>query len=280
MKRLWKVAASALLLLFLVFLAPRIIPVHVYDGFESPSLSWLRWSSYRLAPGAVVPEQSVVRAGHQALAITVHSGDRYEAASEEGAATERAELMESWWLFSRAGRTYVYSFSLYLPKELPQTSERLVVAQWKQLCWHCHPDNPIVAIRLEDARLLVTRTGQHSRQVLYQGTDDVRGRWLDFRFVIKFKNDGQGSIDATLDGRDIVHYRGPTLYRPARGFSPSTELIYFKTGLYRDALHEPPWTMYVDEYRKDQCPLKAAAEGHAGCPLFFRQIQRASFRLT
>jgi hypothetical protein len=24
--------------------------------------------------------------------------------------------------------------------------------------------------------------------------------------------------------------------------------------LYRDALHEPPWTIYVDEYRKDECP--------------------------
>jgi AcrR family transcriptional regulator len=34
---------------------------------------------------------------------------------------------------------------------------------------------------------------------------------------------------------------------------PRRALVYFKTGLYRDALHEPPWTMYVDEYRKDQC---------------------------
>ena len=251
-----KLVAGAIflgLVLLSLIAALRTIPIHVYDGFESSRLSWFRWSSNRFVPGAVAPEQSMVRAGHGALAITVHSGDIYEAASEEGAATERAELMESWWLFSRAGRTYVYSFSLYVPNDLPQTSERLVIAQWKQICWRCHPDNPVLAIRLEDARLLVTRTHQRGREILYRGNEDVRGRWLDFRFVIKFENGKGGGIDATLDGHDIVHYRGSTLYRSARGYSPRRALIYFKTGLYRDALHEPPWTMYVDEYRKDQC---------------------------
>jgi hypothetical protein len=29
--------------------------------------------------------------------------------------------------------------------------------------------------------------------------------------------------------------------------------IYFKTNLYRDVLRESPWTMYLYEYRKDQC---------------------------
>jgi len=33
-----------------------------------------------------------------AQAITVHSGDRREAASDSGAASERDELMEAWWL--------------------------------------------------------------------------------------------------------------------------------------------------------------------------------------
>ena len=78
-------------------------------------------------------------------------------------------------------------------------------------------------------------------------------RWLDFRFVTRFDSSGEGRVDGTLDGRKIVNYRGPTLFQPAHGY-PRHALIYFKTGLYRDALHEPPWTMYVDEYRKDQCP--------------------------
>jgi hypothetical protein len=255
-KQFLKLAARAvlagLIVVAVLITALKMIPIHTYDGFESTHLNWSRWSRYRFEPGAVVSQQSVVRSGRSALAITVHSGDRYEAASADGAATERAELMESWWLFSRVGRTYSYSFSLYLPNALPQTSERLVIAQWKQLCLRCRPDNPILAIRYENGRLKVTRHDEHGNIVLYRSDDDPRGRWLDFRFIIRFDTTN-GSIAATLDGHDIIHYRGPTLYRPAHGY-PLRGLVYFKTGLYRDALGEPPWTMYVDEYRKDQCP--------------------------
>ncbi len=251
---LWAIAAMvSFSLLFL--LALRTIPIHVYDGFESSHLSSFRWFSRRFEPGAVVSEESVVRSGRRALAITVHSGDRPEAASESGAATERAELMESWWLFSRTGRTYVYSFSLYLPNDFPQTSERLVIAQWRQLCEGspCVPDNPILALRYEIGRLQVTRNDEHGKTVLYQGGEDVRGRWLDFRFITRWDGTSEGTVDATLQGREIVHYQGPTVYQPGPGH-PRHALIYFKTGLYRDALREPPWTMDVDEYRKDQCP--------------------------
>ncbi len=249
MKRLLRVAGIALALGLVFVLGLREIPIHVYDGFESRHLSSFRWSGYRFVRGAVAP---VVRSGRRALAITVHKGDRYEAASEEGAATERDELMESLWLLSHLGPTYVYSFSLYIPQDFPQTSERLVIAQWKQLCWRCHPDNPVLAIRYDHGLLRITRRDDRHSQELYRGNEDVRGRWLDFRFVIRFDFTEQGSINATLDGRTIVQYRGPTVYRPPRGHS--LHRVYFKTGLYRDALGEPPWTIYMDEYRKDQCP--------------------------
>lgn len=254
-KRFSRVVGSALILGVVILIALRTIPIHVYDGFESPRLSWSRWSRWRFSLGAVASEQEIVRSGRRALAITVHSGDRYEAASDDGAATERAELMESWWLYSRTGRAYAYAFSLYLPKELPETSERLVITQWKQVCeaLRCRPDNPILAIRYERGLLKVTRRDERGTEVLYRGTDDVRGRWLDFRFVIRFDPTDAGSVDATLDGQAIVHYHGPTVYQPAHGY-PAHGLVYFKTGLYRDALHESPWTMYIDDYRKDQCP--------------------------
>jgi hypothetical protein len=254
MKYLFRALAITVLSALMFFLALRTIPMHVYDGFESHHLSGLRWSNRRFEPGAVVSQEGVVRSGRRALAITVHSGDRPEAATQAGAATERDELMESWWLFSRLRRTYVYSFSLYLPNDFPQTSERLVIAQWRQLCEGspCVPDNPILALRYQLGRLQVTRNDEHGKALLYQGDEDVRGRWVDFRFVTRWDSTDKGTIDATLDGRGVVHYEGPTTYQPGPGH-PRRALIYFKTGLYRDALHEPPWTMYVDEYRKDQC---------------------------
>jgi Polysaccharide lyase len=237
----------------LLVLALRVVPIHVHDGFESPRLSPFRWLGWRFEPGAVVSQKVVVRSGHSALAITVHPGDRSEAASQGGTATERDEIMEAWWLFSRSGPTYVYSFSLYLPKDFPQTPERLVIAQWRQLCKHsCIPDNPILALRYEMGRLEVTRNDEHGKTLIYQGNEDVRERWLDFRFITRWERTNEGSLEATLDGREILRYEGPTIYQPGSGHS-RRPLIYFKTGLYRDALHEPPWTMYVDEYRKDQC---------------------------
>ena len=243
-----------LLALFVLSAVLRAIPLHISDGFESGRLSRLRWSRSRFEPGAVVSQERVVRAGRRALAITVHSGDRYEQGIEGSASTERAELMEAWWLFSRTGRTSVYTFSLYLPKDFPVTSQRLILAQWRQLCEaaRCRPDRPIVAIRYEDGYLQVTRQNQDEKQILYQGDQEVRGRWLDFRFVTRFSAGADGRIDATLNGTQIVSYRGPTVFQPAAGY-PRHGLVYFKTGLYRDALQEPPWTIYVDEYRKDEC---------------------------
>jgi len=129
MKLLLRILSAVVLISLLLFLVFRAIPIHVYDGFESPQLSGFRWLRRRFEPNAVVSQTAVVRSGHRALAITVHAGDRPEAASQGGVATERDEIMEAWWLFSRAERTYVHSFSLYLPKDFPQTAERLVIAQ-------------------------------------------------------------------------------------------------------------------------------------------------------
>jgi hypothetical protein len=254
MKRLLQSAALVVLLGILFVLGWREIPVHIYDGFESSTLSWIRWSHGRFVKDAVVPEQEFVRSGHRALALTVRNGDHYEAASDIGAATERDELMESWWLYSHMGRTYVYSFSLYLPKDFPLTSERLVLAQWRQLCEarRCRPDYPILALRYDAGRIKVNRKDEKGTDLLYQGEDDIRGRWLDFRFVTRFDPTANGAVDATLNGQSIVHYRGPTTFQPAHGY-PEHGLVYFKTGLYRDALGDPPWTIYVDEYRKDEC---------------------------
>jgi hypothetical protein len=129
-----------------------------------------------------------------------------------------------------------------------------VLAQWRQLCEaeHCEPDRPIIAIRYEDGRVQITRQDEEQKIILYQGHEDVRGKWLDFRIAVHFSSTVDGSIEATLNRRSIVEYQGPTLFKPRPGY-PVRGLIYFKTGLYRDALQRSSWTIYVDEYRKDQC---------------------------
>src|ERR1700729_2139810 len=140
-----------------LFLITRHREIHVYDGFESSGLGPL-WSQSRMVPGSFRVQSNVVRAGRSAGEITVHSGDRREEASDDGTASERDELMESWSLLAHIHRTYRYSFSLYLPVDFPIVPTRLVLAQWKQLCeWtRCRPDNPVLAIRYQNGELFVT----------------------------------------------------------------------------------------------------------------------------
>lgn len=188
MNRPIHLVATLLLSLLLVIGLLVVAPVHVYDGFESLQLSWVRWSRYRFAPGAVISQNQFVRFGGRALAITVHSDNRFEQGIDGNNSTERAELMEAWWFYSHTGRNYVYSFSLYLPVDFPQTSQCLVLAQWRQLCEarHCKPDRPILAIRYEDGRLQVTRQDQDDKVLLYQGSDDVPS--LESKRVINRKS--------------------------------------------------------------------------------------------
>jgi Arc/MetJ-type ribon-helix-helix transcriptional regulator len=225
--------------------------IHVYDGFESDHLS-AYWSRDRLVEGAFRTQSEVVRAGRRAGEITLHAGDRHEAASDDGAASERDELMEARRLFAHLHRTYRYSFSLYLPADFPIVPTRLVLAQWKQLCeWvRCRPDNPVLAIRYQDGELFVTRQDEHKRSTLYSTREEIRGRWLDFRFETRFSQSQDGRIDAWLNGQPIVHYQGPTAYQVTRGY-PAHGVVYFKMGLYRDEMPQP-MTVYVDEYRKDE----------------------------
>jgi hypothetical protein len=226
-------------------------PVHVTDGFEEPGLGSI-WTSARLAPGAFSVQEDVVRSGRRAARITLRASDRHEAATEEGPATERDELMEAPVVWSRTGRTYEYAFSLYLPADFPIVDTRLVIAQWKQLCeWtHCRPRNPVLAIRYFGGVLLVNRKNDDGKVVLYRSQGEMRGRWMDFRFVIRFSQQDDGRIDGWMNGERIVQFRGVTGYRDARGY-PAHGFFYFKMGLYRDLMQEP-MTIYLDDFRKDQ----------------------------
>jgi hypothetical protein len=245
----WKLILLAVSLPVL-FLILRHREIHVYDGFESVDLS-SHWTKIRMMPGSFRVQSEVVRAGRSAGEITVHPGDRREEASDDGAATERDELMESWWLFAHMHRTYRYSFSLYLPPDFPIVSTRLVLAQWKQVCeWgRCRPQNPVLALRYQNGELSVTRQDDYAKSILYATKEEMRGRWLDFRFETRFSREQDGRIDGWLNGEPIVDFTGPTAYHghgyPAHGY------VYFKTGLYRDEMQRP-MTIYVDEYRKDE----------------------------
>jgi len=227
-------------------------PVHTQDRFEGPKLSSI-WIARRMVPGAFSTQSEIVHSGRSAAQITLRPHDRFEEGDDDGAASERDELMEAPPFWSQSGRTYDYRFSLYLPRDFPIAEVRLVIAQWKQLCeWgNCRPDNPVLAIRYVGGVLFVTRKNDAGEKTVYRSQGEMRGRWLDFRFVTRFSQEEDGAIDGWMNGQQIVQYRGGTAYRAARGY-PAHGFFYFKMGLYRD-LMEQPMTIYLNDFRKDQC---------------------------
>ena len=241
-----------ILLTGVVLLAWRLHqPVHIVDHFEEPDLGPI-WIQPQLMPGAFSTQSEIVRNGHRAGRITLHPNDCYEEASSSGPANERDELTESPLNWARTGKIYEYAFSLYLPKDFPIVETRLVIAQWKQLCqWKgCHPSNPVIAIRYSGGVLEITRKNDAGKVTLYQSQGEMRGRWLDFRFIIKFSQQKDGIINGWMNGRQIARYTGVTAYRAAPAY-PAHGFFYFKMGLYRDLMKEP-MTMYVDDFRKDE----------------------------
>jgi hypothetical protein len=232
--------------------------VEVYDGFETATLSEI-WDDSRFVPGAVSMQSDTVRAGHTAAKIVVHGGDKYEAGTESSRPTERAELREARKLVSKEGDNCQYSFSMFLPADFPFVPTRLVIAQWKQHCpkENCLYDNPVLAIRYVSGVLRITHKVGPDQATLYETKDEIRNRWLDFRFQVRFSANKDGRIKAWIDEKQIVDYAGVNAYPESErtGFS-SPGWFYFKMGLYRDLMTEP-MTIYVDEYRKKWLPGNA-----------------------
>ena len=225
--------------------------VDVYDGFESRRLSGV-WDTDRFERGAVTMQSEIVRAGRGAAKVVVHSRDKFEAGINGNKDSERAELREATRYFSKEDRTYEYSFSMYFPADFQIVPTRLVIAQWKQECGGspCSDDSPVVALRYVGGVLRITlQTSRHGTTV-YQTAESIRGKWTDFRLRIRFTPRATGLLQAWVDGRQAVDYRGATAYaEDASTGYPSPSVFYFKMGLYRDVMAEP-MTVYIDEYRK------------------------------
>jgi hypothetical protein len=227
----------------------------VHDGFETAELSKI-WDIARFEPGAVQMQTNIVRAGHAAARITVHTHDKFEAGINGSRDSERAELSEAWKLISKENETYEQSFSMFIPTSFPIVPTRLVIAQWMQGCpgGNCSDNSPVLAIRYASGELkIVHNIGAH-QTALFRTKEDLCGRWLDFRFQLRFSTNETGRIKAWLNDKAVVDYQGVNAYpeTAATGYV-NPGVFYFKMGLYRDVMAEP-MTIYIDEYRKKQLP--------------------------
>jgi len=214
------------------------------------------WDTDRFVPGAVQMQTNIFRTGRGAARITVHTHDKFEAGINGSRDSERAELLEARKLTSKENEAYEFSFSMFIPTNFPIVPTRLVIAQWKQYCpgGNCSDDSPVVAIRYVSGVLRITHQIGPHRTTLFETKEDLRGRWLDFKFQIRFSTTENGRIRAWLGDKQIVDYKGLNAYpeNDRTGYANPSR-FYFKMGLYRDVTPEP-MTIYIDEYRKKQLP--------------------------
>ena len=234
--------------------------IDVYDGFETARLSKI-WDTDRFEPGAVTMQTNIVRAGHGAAKIIVRANDKFEAGINGDSDSEQDELLEVRKLTAKENVNYEQSFSMFIPTNFPIVPTRLVIAQWKQYCangGNCSDDSPVLAIRYISGTLKITQNinSKHAT-LLYQEKAEFRGRWLDFKFQVRFSTNENGRVRAWLNGKQLVDYKGVTANpeNAATGY-PSPSRFYFKMGLYRNVMAEP-MTIYIDEYRKKELPGNA-----------------------
>jgi hypothetical protein len=112
----------------------------------------------------------------------------------------------------------------------------------------------VLAVRYISGELIITQDLDKKYIELYRKKDEFRGRWLDFRFQVRFATNQTGRVKAWLDGKQLVDHKGVTADAEGAGTGYSSPgHFYFKMGLYRNVMPEP-WTIYIDEYRKKQLP--------------------------
>jgi hypothetical protein len=142
---------------------------------------------------------------------------------------------------------------MQLPDSFPILPVRLVIAQWKQDCPLCSCENysPILALRYMSGRLFITLQTDSVRHELYTTNEEIRGRWLNFKFFIRFSKGKNGEVIAFLDNKKVVDYKGVTSYSNDCRILSTTNKYFFKMGLYRDRISEP-MTIYIDDYKKNR----------------------------
>ena len=252
--RLNKKWSLLFLALFFIIIAMscRRTKIDVNDSFEVSRLNHI-WTMDRMELHSYEIQSKIFRKGKRAAKITLITGDIVEPATDKDKATERDELMENSSLFSIEDNKYEYQFSMFLPETFPIVPVRLVIAQWKQYCsgCACSEYSPILAIRYVSGKLFITLQTDSVRQTLYELKDEIRNRWLDFKFQIRFSRQSNGEVTAYLNEKKIIDYKGMTSYSESCGFLSKKNRYYFKMGLYRDQMPEP-MSIFIDEYGKKE----------------------------
>ena len=122
------------------------------------------------------------------------------------------------------------------------------MAKWKQNEFYgIHNLNKaVLSLRYKAGELSILLETSDKKKVLYSTQLEVRGKWLDFVFHLRFSRAEDGFVRVWLNKRQIVDFKGVTAHfeRHSEPFR-----FYFVMGLHRNKM-DKTITAYYDEYSK------------------------------
>lgn len=203
------------------------------------------WNVMRLAgPHSARIQSEVVRVGTRACRFELRRGDYVS----QGHRAELRDPFNAPWELS-----VWYGFSSLLSAEhCVSEGTGCVLAQWHDQARLGDPSGkPPIAIRYRDGRLIVTgaygKVAGDNPDIRYEFVslaDFPLGVWHDFVFRVFWSRHGVSEIEAWLNGKPIIDWRGPLAYEnEVRG-------PYFKLGAYWSPPGKTPLVIYHDNYSR------------------------------
>ena len=152
--------------------------------------------------------------------------------------------MSSW----RTGRFFpapsalTCTHSVFPAQRLPSTAQRLVIAQWRQLCEarHCTPDYPIIAIRYQQGRSKLPGRTIRAATFCFKAIK-LPGPVAGFCFVVKF-DAVRGNVTPRSIARRSWTMPGPTLFAPQSPVIPHPVSSTSRLDSIAMPCTDPPWT--------------------------------------
>jgi len=169
----------------------------------------------------------------------------------------RAEIKESFNAINNSQMTY--AFSTFIPEDAEFNADnRCIFAQWHDqdmdMGKPTHIHSPPLSVSLEKNILSVklclsNEQGLCKKRILSRLENFEFGRWHDFVFKIYWSDKTDGFIQASVDQRPLVSYRGPTgnktYINPFDNIGP-----YMKMGIYCGKNPTSPLVLYHDHYSR------------------------------
>ena len=178
-----------------------------------------------------------------AYCFTVKKGDHHTSTDIKNQQTERSEIYLD---VSQHGdlpqQTVWYAYDIFIPKDFPTTSNRLVMGQWFSKA----PHSPSISNRFQSDQFSVKIKAKNSdKKFKFKGFK--RQTWNKLVYKIIFST-RKGELQVWLNNTQVVDYKGPTAIVDHPHF--------FKMGLYRDIFDQDMTACFAHFKRSNKSLLK------------------------